>query len=236
MMLSLLLLGCGAAQERSPGVNIESVDYTADWDWNGVEREPGEVGFSVETNLGYRVRVDAGELVNHTLQLVPCEEDQTEAGDGLAWMLPWRSRPAIASDGGVVDPSALPDHFVEEFASLQALALGSVEFDRAFYCSLHYLVAPIALGGSSLLLSGEVTDSGGNTTNLEVQTATAWGVVLPLAEAESSHHLDLQLKREIGTLFDDIDFSEPGDLASLSQAVLRNLVQGAALSSSGVED
>jgi len=187
----------------------------------------------IDTNLGYQVRIDSGELMNHTIQLVPCAPETDFLP--LGWLPRLWVKKAWAGDGAVADPSALPDHVAESFESLEDMALGRVETEDTVYCQLHYLVAPTSFGGRSLSISGEFTTADGATAPLEINTATAWGELYPLNllldETEGRPtNLQVGVQRSVATLFDNIDFSTSTDPEELSQAILRNLMAQTVLS------
>ncbi len=227
-------LGSSVTTTPSPGASslvptppISSVSYALTWSWEGLEPPQKNTALFIDTNLNYEVRIDSGELMNHTIQLVPCapEIDSLPLGwlprlwGGLAW----------ASDGSEADPSALPDHVAESFNSLEDLELGRVETEDTVYCQLHYLVAPISFGGHSLSISGEVTGANGASFPLEISTATAWGQMYPLDTLVDETtgrpaNLRVVVERSVATLFDDIDFSALTDVEDQSQIILRNLM------------
>ncbi|MEE2749905.1 MAG: hypothetical protein VX519_00615 [Myxococcota bacterium] len=232
--------GTSTSADPSPGASslvptppISSVSYALSWSWEGLEPPQEQSPLIIETNLGYQVRVDAGELMNHTIQLVPCAPETGTLP--LGWIPRLWGRTAWASDGTEADPSALPDHVPESFESLEDLELGRVETEDTVYCQLHYLVAPIAFGGRSLSISGEVTTADGISIPLEANTATAWGELYPLTPLVNETtsrptNLHVGVQRSVATLFDNIDFSTNTDTEEQSQAFLRNLMDHTVLS------
>jgi len=221
------------ASSLVPTPPISSVSYALSWAWEDIEPPQKHSPLFTDTNLGYQVRVDSGELMNHTIQLVPCAPETGSLP--LGWLPSLWGRTAWASDGSEADPSALPDHVSESFESLEDLELGRVETEDTVYCQLHYLVAPISFGGSSLSISGEVTTADGTSMPLEISTATAWGQLFPLNTLVNETtgrptNLHVGVKRSVATLFDDIDFSALTDIEEQSQAVLRNLLAHTTLS------
>jgi hypothetical protein len=232
--------------EEPRGVTLTAATWTRSWDKTGVTPHP-EGGFSVDTDLGYRVHVTEGWLTHHSVSFSPCEPAGGAAEDAHWWSSPIKSARAHAEDK---NPSTIEALLVEDLTSLDDAELGAVSFPPALYCRAHWLVARstgeqispegVDMGGSSVRLSG-TWSRGGVTEAFSVDTWWPHALLLDieaiaspedLAEARddgASRFAFVTLRRPLGRAFDGVDF-ETSTEDQIAGWLLDNLVAGAHLS------
>lgn len=171
------------------------------------------------TDLGYRVHLDAGVVVDDSATFDPCAVD---AGASLP-RAGWRAARADAPG----DPSRLALLHVENLVDLEAWGPRWARFPPARYCRAHWLVAratqrmdepaDVDVRGRSLLARG--TWSRGDAAGaFAVDTWWPHGTVVPLAHVVAAPALAsardgapreavVRVRRVAARLFDGIDFA-----------------------------
>lgn len=205
----LLVGGCTAAPDsEAPPAGTSRVSYALDWDRSGLNLEDG--AWSVTTDRGFTVRIEAGWLVSYALYLDPCPV----ASRGVI-------AEAVAGHSAVSDPSTLVAARVEDLTTFEAVDLGSVDFPAASYCDAIYLIAradsraaPLPPGedldGLSLVLRGAYTAPGGEPVPFDWETSIAHGASVPLDAPGTA--LRVEAVRAPAHWFDGIELAvEPAD-------------------------
>jgi hypothetical protein len=184
-------------------------------------------GWSTTSDLGYRVEVEEGWVLNYLLSLVPCDsEPDTGALAWLGWVF---GSPAHADHAPFSDPSLVELSALEPFDSPRTLNLGPFGFPEQTYCSVYWLIARgepgTAAGGTSLRIRG-TWQRGTETGAVEIDTDFALALItdIPPISADQSG-LQVTLTRPLSTLFNGIDFAAANPYQQ-SWDTLSNLVEG----------
>lgn len=215
--------------------------YLLDWDLENVELNKTGPGWSVTNNLGYRIQIERGYLVNRSIELIACEHNHTAGVSSIisALFLP---QPAYAGHGNTEhDTSRISRPFVETLTTPGPVELETVTGMEPAYCQMHYLIAPgietaknlpddADMLNVSLFIEGTYQTQDSNTAvPFTITTDLAWGTVTDLAAGEAGLSLENQtnsvtIRRRLGALFNDVDFNEMSGKAQ-AKAVLRSLVK-----------
>jgi hypothetical protein len=231
-----------SATQAPDGAWFRGATWDLVWDREGVEWRRD--GWSVVTNLGYRVDVTTGWLVNYSVSLGSCDSAATSRRPFFD--LGIRNALAHATD----DPSTLTMQHAENLARPEDSTWWSTAFPAQRYCRAHWLVArataavdapPEAmLPERSLQLQGawsRGTKSGlididtwwprGTLRDLSAITPTS-----ELAHASEANEpasvVSIRVERTLRTLFDGIDF-ETESAAVIADAVLVNVTARATM-------
>jgi len=157
--------GSGDALNTPDGVVLSAAVWTLAWDTSGAEF-PEAGGLEVETDLGYRVHVDDGRILSHSVSFGPCDAATQARSDGpaglfggpategqapgaratggLGWA--WRlvasglSVRAAAAHTSDTDPSMIEASLVEDLTSPRETEV-STGFAASRYCRAHWLLA-----------------------------------------------------------------------------------------------
>lgn len=227
--------------EAPPGVTLAAATWTRATDPTGITPEP-EGGWSVETDLGYRVRVVDGWLSHHSVSLAPCDITAQTAEDARSIGLPLASAPAHAEDQ---DPSAIEALLAEDLTRLGDAELGASSFPPARYCQTHWLVARatgeqlapegIAMESSSLRVSGTWSRAG-ITMPFAIDTWWPQAILADIAAPDDelatagadgkTHFAFITIRRALGRAFDGIPFETATD-DQVAGTLLNSLVAGA---------
>jgi len=222
----LLGIGCTVSIDSGiPAPAIDGVEYQLSWASDGTT--PETEGWSVETDLGYRVHVKEGWINNYSVQLVPCPEvARISVGVGVAH----------AGHPEDADPSAV-------YGQVQSLTdptdlWTTLDLDTTSYCSVHYVVGHVDedstglpeepdLFGVSLWMQGEIVTPEGEILPLEIATHRAHAdlleeLALLTTDLRDTHIAKVVVTRNLATLFDGIDFTAAPD--DVDWAVLSNLI------------
>ncbi|MDP6942894.1 MAG: hypothetical protein QF464_01995 [Myxococcota bacterium] len=220
--------------EASNAQSETQIRYHLTWDWG--EAAATEGGWAVVNDRGYTVEVTDGYLVTHSVQMAPCTDadlgvDTTLSrlfGAGRAW----------AGHGGVDDPSAWLTGMAESLAHPEPTALGPIAVNSGLYCRSHYLVAraePGMLGlpesmdlvGVSLYIEGTAAlDEPLPFAVLStLPTGSLMGWTDPVSPiALTGGDIDVTITRDLGRLFDGVDFATMSDDA-IQKTVLLGLAE-----------
>lgn len=239
-----LIQDTGAVEAR--GVTLTAATWKRVWDRTGVTPDP-DGGFSVDTDLGYRVHVTEGWLAHHSVSLSPCDAAKSNAEEARFWGFSIKS--AFAHEENQ-DPSSIEAMVVEDLTRLDDAELGASSFPPALYCRAHWLVARstgeqtapegVDMGGSSLRLSG-AWSRGGVTEAFAIDTWWPQAILLDIEDAASPEALReaqgdrairfafVTLRRPLGRAFDGVDF-ETATEDQIAGWLLDNLVAGAEVS------
>lgn len=230
-LLTLFLAGC---------TSEHSIHYRLDWRRDRVEVAGDGQGWSVVSDLGYRITVAQGYLSSHTTELVECES-ATPADPGYSWSL---IRPAFAGHMIGVHPSAFRVPRIESLLHPVPSTVSRVLPGRRFYCRAHYLIAradPSAKGlpsdadmlGQSLHLRGTFARGDAPGRPFALRTAAANSVVVDLRPSASdaapirfdsgAGDATVVVERDLGALFDGLDFAHAPE-RQWSRRVLQNLI------------
>jgi hypothetical protein len=235
--LVLLLASVAACDDREPsedaqvGISPASVRWTLDWWGDGTE---------VVTDLGYRVRVDAGWIGSWGVTLVECADEGSNREPTTALGI---ASPFLIAEGhtsGEDDPSAWVFAVVESVTEQRTVTADPIEIPPARYCEAHYLIASISeasegfdlaanelatldpeasLVGASVLVMGTWEPPGGGAaTPFVLRSENAYGKILALdtsAVADDGADVEVVVRRELASMFDQVDFAtdEPEDAA-----------------------
>ncbi len=212
------------------GFNTEGIDFHADGGW------------SVTTNLGYRVTIDTGNIVLHRVALIPCPTEPTETSSWLGVSID----SAFAHEEES-DPSSMETLAAADIIRPKTMEIGANAFAPVRYCQVYWLVARGMAGATaedgldisnrSVFLKG-TWERGGVSGPLSVDTWWPGGVISDLkdlvkpnlfstAAAESSVHFAwITITVPLGRLFDDIEFDGDSD-AIVADSILDNLTMSA---------
>lgn len=227
-----------AIETAEHGVVLSAATWTLGYDTEGVEFDSNG-GFSVTTNLGYRVHVDAGHLVLHRVALVPCPSEPIETTSFFGLSI----TSAFAHEEET-DPSSMETLAISDMVQPKANEIGANAFEPARYCQVYWLVArgmegAVAKGGfdmsnRSVFFAG-TWERGGASGPLLVDTWWPAGVFVNLqsiaepnvfeaAAAEPSVHFTwIGIDVALGTIFDDIEFEVDSD-AIIADTILDNII------------
>ncbi len=220
------------------------IQYEMVWNIDGVEFDEDGTGWTVTSALGYTVHVDTAYVVSYTTQLVECDDHTHD--DATAWLsnalIP---NSAEAGHGGERDPSLMDQPVIEDFASPTDFILGQITVPTINYCQGHYLVAraydtaqnlpeDVDMIGSSLYMAGTyILSDSTEAHEFIIDTNLANGTLVDLTYYDNPAHVaigedtaQIQVVRELSTLFDTVDFVSMDDDAR-SQAVLWQLMDTA---------
>ena len=253
--LGLLLASIAACDDPSDsatvdtqaGISPAAVRWVLDWGHVSTHQQ----GFELVTDLGYRVRVEAGWIGSWGVTLVECPEqgEEREATIELPVASPWLI--AEGHSSGEDDPSAWVFAGVESLTERRVVEADPIEALDAHYCEVHYLLAPISeasegfsaaadalaqfdpeasLVGASVLIFGSwEPPEGGKATPFVLRSEQAYGKILALdisaAQLESAD-VEVVLRRELAGMFDQVELASaaPEDVA---WQVLGNLAEQA---------
>lgn len=205
------------------------VTYHLEWDWGSASPAPDGAGWRVVNDLGYRVRVRRGYIVNYSLALSESEPPDPDAGRAStgfrdAWSMPV----ALAGhSNGRPDPTAVELARVESLAAPEAFEVPTLRVPPARYAKFHYLVAranykavnlpeDVDMSGLSLYLQGCYQAPKSETWRpFEIKSSMANGALRSLSDGvpggelnTGTHHADIHVRRDLGRLFDGLDFQE----------------------------
>lgn len=193
LLTSACVVALAAALVGWPGFDgsgVEALHYRTTWNTERLTWH-ADGGWSVETDLGYRVRIDRGRLVTHSIELVACTDDGAAATDAprRSPLTLLRPRVALAGHGESNNPTKVVVARGEDLTRPETMALGQVELDGVplaeSYCEGFLLAAASALdtatesaeqGSASLVLEGSWRAPGsGEDQPLALRSELAWG-------------------------------------------------------------
>ena len=204
------------------GALLRGATWATAWDQARVTRPEGG-GWSVDTDLGYRVHVASGWLVDYSASLGLCDVGGQGGGGGSALGRLFAVRAAYAHEDGNASTIDL-QHAEDLTGDLAPGRPWSAAFPAARYCRVHWLAgrgdarvdAPpgIDLQGLSLVLAGS-WERDGVRHDLAVSTWWPQGYLVDLddlvaakaAEDGVARVARITVKRSLGSLFDRIDFA-----------------------------
>ena len=210
------------------GISPASLRWVLDWEPIASDSE----GFEVVSDLGYRVRVEAGWIGSWGATLIECDDDADRRPRAeLALASPW-----LVAEGhstGADDPSAWVYAGVESVTEQRVVTAEPIELPAARYCQAHYLLAPISdasegfteaaaalaerdpnaslLGASVLIIGNWQPPGGGAATPFVLRSEQAYGKILELAasavEDADDADIDVVIERQLASMFDQVDFA-----------------------------
>jgi hypothetical protein len=209
-VLLLLLAGCQVPDTdgATEGAMVSGSRWRLAWDRDGTVPS-SEGGWSVESDRGYRVHLQAGEVIVHSVALGRCG--------------------AVAGAGHAdVDASHIDLGIDEDLDAPWDQGPFQVNFDAARYCRVHWLVAR-AHGDTaapfqqvSLRLRGRWSRAG-EARDFTVATWWPEGQLVELAPSAAVARATITVERKLARLFGGIDFASAAD-AVIAGRALQNLV------------
>lgn len=226
----------GSGGSAGRGALIRGATWSLTWDTARVTRIEGG-GWSVDTDLGYRVHVTSGWLVDYSVSLGLCDSGGEGGGESALGRF-FGVRSAYAHEDG--DASTIDLQHAEDLTgSLEPHRPWSAAFPAARYCRAHWLAGRgdprldspegVDLQGRSLVLAG-TWERDGVLHELAVSTWWPQGYLVDLdaitapgaADDGEARVARITVKRSLGTLFDGIDLESATDEV-LAGRVLENL-------------
>ncbi len=225
------------------GVILSAATWTLGWNSESVEFDAAG-GFTITTNLGYRVHVDTGHLVLHRVALIPCP---AAPADTTAWVsLSIASALAHEEDA---DASSTETLAVSDVAHPKTTEIGANTFAPVRYCQVYWLVArgmdgaaavdDLDMSNRSIYFQG-TWERNGDSGPLIVDTWWPAGIITDMqsivdpqlyatAAAEPSvHFMWIGIDVALGKIFDDIEFVADSD-AIIADSILDNVIENAEL-------
>lgn len=226
--------------------------YQLDWQWGKATPAADGQSWEVVNDLGYRIRVTRGYLVTGSAQMVACPHTHAAApatlGQHIAEAVSGLFAPsvALAGHGEESDASRIKTPQVESLTAPSPIHLTAQWGNEPSYCQMHYLLAhgvasaqnlpsDVSMIGNSLLIEGEVRGPGqAEATAFTIKSPLAWGnnialtaadgSIAPATGVKSGTFLHLIIRRDLGNVFDGVDFVNmtPPDQA---KQVLRSIIQ-----------
>jgi hypothetical protein len=247
--LALLLASVTGCEEHEPsedaqvGISPASVRWTLDWELEGTSAN-GSEGFEVVNDLGYRVRVEAGWIGSWGATLVECadegmnREQVVELGVASPWLI------AEGHASGDDDPSAWVFAVVESLTEQRIVGADPIELPAARYCEVHYLIAPISeasegfaeaaaalaqvdaeaslVDASVVIVGSWEPPGGGPATPFVLRSEQSYGKILaldPSAVDQDGVDVEVVVRRELASMFDQVEFASAEPEAAAWQAV-----------------
>lgn len=220
------------------GVVLSAATWTLDWTTDGVEFDAAG-GFSLTTNLGYRVHIETGQLVMHRVALIPCPAKPADTTTFLSLSI----ASAYAHEENA-DPSSMETLTVTDVVHPKTREIGANAFAPVRYCQVYWLVARgmdgatstdgLDMSNRSIYFKG-TWERNGESGPLLVDTWWPMGVIADMksiveptiysaAGADSSvHFVWVDLDIAMGKLFDDIEFGVDSE-AIVADSMLDNIV------------
>ena len=193
--------------------------FYMDWKRENIQINPQ--GWMVVTDRNIEVQVKNGTLVNHTIQLLPCQ-----AKYQLSIV-----RSAFAGHGFPTkgtDVSTVVYSIQESLFDLKSTEVHKQRFKRNAYCSAHNLVAKYRsdpkteMEGISIWIEGQWKGKSGDWVDFSLKTGLANGKSQSI-QVDDSQSVDIVFVRNPSTLFDGIDFYEAKN-GLIARKVLSNLM------------
>ncbi|MCA9541003.1 MAG: hypothetical protein KC620_19015 [Myxococcales bacterium] len=250
-MESLDAMPLDAMVDATPSVATATVGYRLEWDTSRVE--PAEAGWSVTTDLGYRVTLTRGYLVSYQASLVPCS--QVEATQGAldtaaqVFFALIGVSTAHAGHDDVPDPTRLAAPRIESLLRPTALDWGELVVPGTTYCQAHYVVAraddsaapwprDVEMSRVSAYIEGTWQQGDAEPVAFTVNSSLANGRLVDLfpeghfGETDAALTIDtaaegalVLIRRDLGGLFDGIDFATADD-RTVERTLLTTLIDG----------
>jgi hypothetical protein len=216
LLTSAAVVALAAALVGWPGFDgsgAETLRYRTTWNTERLTWH-ADGGWSVETDLGYRVRIDRGRLVTHSIELVACTDVEAAADAPRRSPLTLlRPRVAFAGHGEPNNPTKVVVARGEDLSRPETTELGQVELDglslAESYCEGFLLAAAATLDaasgssepvGASLVLEGSWRAPGSDEDQpLLLRSELAWGGAGALA-VEPPRRVSLASLTERGAL------------------------------------
>ncbi len=208
-VLSLTILSCESALERTVVPLGTPIEYAFATDW---EDTPSEEGVRVvETRDGYRIGVEALYIGVGALELVPCS---TEATLEVFVMSLFRPSVARADHGWISDSTRLEPSVAENLLS-DRVVLGPVDASGSAYCEAFWTLTPVAaraadgfeLIRSSVHISGwiQAPDHAEPLAFVE-ELRVGRGELVPISNDWNAERGALQITRYPARAFQDVQF------------------------------
>ena len=219
---------------ETKGVDISSVIYNIQWDKKGIEHHDSG-GWTVQTDLGYKVYLRKGFLVTYAATLKRCTVNKDK---GTLWFPDFLFSTAWAGHGLYQDPSAVHSTIVEDLSTLKTRFLGSASFPKASYCGTEMLLArsdaktqnlpeDIDMLQYSLYLDLLWSKQDSKPIPLEVKIKLSHSGSAPFSTISAQgNSLSITQTRLSSGLFDQIDFKTEIPERAARQ-VLRNVIKDA---------
>ena len=256
VLCTLSVVYCANPQSGAPNASCldfggddgraHAVYYQLGWNDDGIVDQV-DGGWTAITDLGYRVRVDQGALVNYSAQLIECQQSEMNRCDTASLTTTWSRAflPGNAWAGhgsGESDSSAIERVHIQSLTGTVPIDYGAAMAEPASYCRSHYLAGPGpataddvrsgSLLGNTLWLEGSYTAPGSTeSVAFRLATTSAYGMFSDLTRDvgdsvsfDSGHASALVvISRARGRMFDGIDLAQASAKEAAKQA-LANLV------------
>ncbi len=227
----------------SVAIPFTSVDYFLDWEWGSAT--PSDEALLLETDLGYVVAVQDALLVSYTASLLPCKTaalDEPSSPRAPWWQRAW----GLISPVGVAyaghdsesDPSMLVAPVVEDLSMASSRHWGTVFFEAAYYCRVHWVAAGATQYTEGLppddLLLGQTAWFRGTfqldeaVGEFEILSDVPTGQILTFASAPREARdgsAEVTFVRRLDTLLDGIDFETDSE-SRMAFQLAENLAAG----------
>ncbi|MFZ4816852.1 MAG: hypothetical protein ACOYL5_20115 [Phototrophicaceae bacterium] len=240
LALTLWVLAYFLPAPSTASVNGQ-ISYSTAWEF-GNAQALDDGTWQITSNLGYRVLLTDGWIVNRAVTSAECPHRHSL----LSWMIESLLPQSVqAGHGTDQDLARVYAAFAESLTTPSPHEWGTASPNEPTYCQGHYLVAiadentadaPPALLGNSILLKANIFPPNSDTAiPFSFTTHEAWGALhdmttpdgTPVHLAIGTQAASLTVIRRLDTLFDDIDFNAypAGTLSDtdLARALLRNL-------------
>lgn len=203
--------------------NVSEVRYRLQWVYGKAVPLTSGQGWRVVTDSGYEVTVTKAAIISYRLQLVECDLSSSFTNYLGAF---GGSQLAYAGHGDDTNLTTVDGPFVESLDSpVNVEAVGLFPGNQAF-CQLHYLVSGKG-SESQLTLSVEGTfqREGGDAQAFELLSTQNHGnlVELPQVKQKPGHAIVVQVTRNLGQLFDNVNFEQDSD-NTMTWRILDSLV------------
>lgn len=229
-----------AAIGDESGVILSAATWTLDWNTEGIDFDENG-GFSVTTNLGYRVHVNSGHLVLHRVALIPCASQPSETASFVDI-----SVRSVFAHEDESDPSSMETLAIFDITHPTAREIGANSFSPLRYCQAYWLIARgmdgattaegLDMSNRSLIIDGS-WERGSESGPLSIDTWWPGGTIMNMqslvepndfstAASETSVHFAFTtINIAMGQMFDDIEFNSDSD-GMITDTILDNLTVG----------
>jgi hypothetical protein len=194
----------------------EPVSYLLSWEWG--DAQPNEDGtWGVTSDLGYEIVVLDGYLVTYEATVLDCPEESSWIGSIVDAFVP---AAAWAGHSESVVETVVAE-IVESLGDPQTALMGLGETTTGRYCESHVAYGTVDPTETTLqlrlLIDGDRV--------VEIATDLAWGTIGELIGEFGDGDLEVEIVRDLGSMFDGIDFETAAD-DEIAVGLLRALSAG----------
>lgn len=191
----------------------EPVSYLLSWEWGDAEPQP-DGSWMVTNDLGYEVEVRHGFVVAYEATAIGCGGGSGWFGSLLDAFVPgaaWAGHAQSADETVVAE-------VIESLTDPVSRSLGVGWTTTSEYCESHLAFGTADPSDTTLFLSLIVD----GTRPIEIDTELSWGTLGDLTGEAGAGELEVEIVRDLGSMFDGVDFDAADDEA-IAVAVLRAL-------------